>query len=122
MNADKKSLIVPILLIAVGAGWLLNVVDVLPGVDWAWSLGLGAVGIMAFVLSGFDKFTVVVGPLFLLASTLSVMRQSGRLPLDVEVPVLVIFLGMLLLVARTSGVPNPSWLIDHTPAPKSNRN
>lgn len=119
-GSDKKSLIVPILLIALGSGWMLNVMDVLPGVDWGWSLGLGAVGILVFVLSGFDKFTIVVGPMFLTASMLSVMRQTGRLSLDMEVPLLVIFLGFLLLVARASGIPNPSWIMNniHAPEPK----
>jgi len=118
-HSDKKSLLIPILLIVLGSGWMLNVMDVLPGVNWAWSLGLGAVGILAFVLSGFDKFTIVVGPLFLSASMMSVMRQTGRLSLDMEVPFLVIFLGLLLLVARTSGVPNPRWIVDSVRVPKA---
>lgn len=68
-------------------------------------------GIFAFVLSGFDKLTVVVGPLFLSASMLSVMRQTGRLSLDREIPILVIELGMLLLVARSKSLPAPRWIL-----------
>jgi hypothetical protein len=53
---------------------------------------------------------MVVGPFFILASCLSLLRQTGRLRLDVEIPVLVIAIGILLLVARSSAVPVPNWI------------
>lgn len=42
MSKNKK-LIVPIFTIVVGVTWLLNVLGVVPGVDWIWTGGL-AVG------------------------------------------------------------------------------
>ena len=118
MNADKKTLILPFLLIAVGAGWLLTTLGIAPGVDWIWTLGLAAVGLLTFSVSGLDKITVVLGPLFILASSLSILRQTGRLHLDIEVPILVIVAGVLLLAARSPAIPIPRWVI---PAPKETR-
>ena len=66
--SDKKTLLIPFLLIAVGVGWLLSALGIAPSIDWVWTLGLATIGILAFLLSGIDKFTVVVGPLFLFAS------------------------------------------------------
>lgn len=110
MKPDKKTLLLPILLIAVGAGWLLTTLGVVPGIDWVWTLGLAAVGLLTFAVGGLDKVTVVIGPCFILASFLSILRQTDRLRLDVEVPILVIAAGVLLLVARSPAIPIPSWI------------
>jgi hypothetical protein len=72
--------------------------------------------VLTFVVSGVDKVSVVVGPFFLLASVLSVLRQTGSLRLDVEVPVLVIGIGVLMLVAQVPAVPTPGWFVP-LPAP-----
>ncbi|MBN9519934.1 hypothetical protein J0H58_15640 [bacterium] len=125
MAADNRAgFAVPILIIAVGVGWLLTALGYGPGINWVWTLGLGTVGILTFVLSGIDKASVVVGPFFLLASVLSVLRQTDAMSVNVEVPVLVIGVGVLLLVVRHPAVPAPEWLTplpppaDEPPRPK----
>src|SRR5947209_9221420 len=102
MRSNKRTpLVIPVLIIVVGVGWLLTAQGFAPGINWLWTLGLGVIGVLTFVVSGFDKVSVVVGPFFLLASVLSVLRQAGSLRLDIEVPVLVISIGVLMLVARS---------------------
>jgi hypothetical protein len=110
MNPNRKTLALPLLLIAVGTGWLLTTLGVAPGIDWVWTLALAVVGLLAFVIGGFDKVTVVLGPFFIVASCLSVLRQTGRIAIDVEVPILVIIAGVLLLIARHPAVPIPKWI------------
>lgn len=110
MKPDRMALLIPILLITLGSGWLLSTLGVVPGVDWAWTLGLAVVGLLTFALAGCDKVSVVVGPFFIFTSCLSVLRQTGRLKLDIEVPILVILAGVLLLIARLPVVPVPRWL------------
>jgi hypothetical protein len=117
MRSNKAPLAIPILIIVVGVGWLLTNRGVAPGVDWIWTLGLGIVGILTFVVTGFDKVSVVIGPFFLLSSLLSVLRQAGHLSLDVELPVLVISIGVFLLVAQLPVVPQPRWLAPVTAPP-----
>lgn len=112
MKPDKKTLVLPILLIAVGVGWLLTTLGVVPGVDWVWTFGLAAFGLLTFAVGGLDKVTVVIGPFFILASCLSILRQTDRLHIDVEVPILVIIAGVLLLAARAPAIPAPKWLIE----------
>jgi len=111
MQPEKKTLIVPCLLVAVGLGWLLTALKVAPGIDWIWTLGLAVVGLLTFAVGGIDKVTVTIGPFFIAASTLSILRQTNRLRVDVEVPILVIMAGVLLLVARSPKIPIPEWLI-----------
>lgn len=108
---DKKTLLFPILLITVGTGWLLTTLGVAPGIDWVWTLGLAVIGLLTFVVSGVDKVTVVIGPFLILASCLSILRQTGRLHFDIEVPLLVIITGILVLIARIPLIPMPKWII-----------
>lgn len=110
MNPDRKTLVLPIMLIVVGTGWLLTTLGITPNIDWIWTLGIAAVGFLTFVVSGFDKFSVVAGTFFIVTSLLSVLRQSGMISLDVEVPILVIVVGILLLVVRHPSIPVPDWV------------
>ena len=100
-----------LLIIAVGVGWLLSALEVMPGVDWLWTGCLLVLGVATFVVSGgVDKVSLVFGPLFLFAGVMSVFRQAGALALAVELPVLVIALGVLRLVAQHPAVPTPRWV------------
>ena len=113
MNSGKSTMAVPLLMIVVGIGWLLSTLGIFPPeINWIWTAGLAAAGIMPFAISGIDKVNVVIGPWFLSASVLSVLRQSGQLTFDVEVPILVIIGGLLMIVARSSAFPSPKWIID----------
>ena len=111
MQHDRTSLILGVLLVAVGGGWLLSSLGFIPTVDWAWSLGLAVIGVLAVVLTGFDKVSFVVAGFFLLASVLSVLRQMGVVKVEVEVPMLVLAAGLLLIAARSRAVPLPRWIV-----------
>jgi hypothetical protein len=107
---DRNSLVLGILLVGLGGGWLLSSLGFIPPVDWAWSIGLGVVGVVTVALCGLDKVSFVVGGFFILASVLSVLRQVDVISIDVEVPVLVLSAGTLLLLARSKAIPTPRWI------------
>lgn len=111
MSKNKK-LIVPIFTIVVGVTWLLNVLGVVPGVDWIWAGGLAAAGVLSLSVGGLNKLNVVTGPFLITASVCSVLRQTGRLSIDHEIPVLVIVLGLLMLVSQLSPLPVPETFRD----------
>jgi len=110
MSRPGKTIVAPILIIAVGVGWLLNVAGVLRTVDWIWPVSLAVGAILAIILGGFDKVTFVLAPFLLVSSIFSILRQVGRLRVNLEVPYLVIILGILWLVAELVKVPTPEWL------------
>jgi hypothetical protein len=113
---SKGPLALAILIISVGIGWLLTAKGFGQDINWVWTLGLAALGIMTFVLSGgLDKVSVIVGPMFLVASFLSIFRQAKMLNGDTEVPILVIVLGVMLLAAQARFVPVPGWLLPLPP-------
>jgi hypothetical protein len=125
---SRAPVVIPILIVVVGVGWLLTALGVGPGINWVWTLGLGFIGIMIFVVAkGVDKVSVVLGMFFLLANLFSVLRQIGQLSLDIEVPLLVISIGVLLLIAQLPVIPKPGWyeappsLVEEPSAPKKLR-
>ena len=119
---DKKTLVLPLLMIIIGSGWLMTVLGVVPGIDWLWTLGIAGAGLLCFVVGGFDKITFVAGGFAIVTSLLSVMRQTGQITLNVEVPVLVIIAGVLMMIARTSLIPMPTWTKEMKNVPLSSDN
>ena len=119
MNTTRnlKSLASPILIIALGVGWLLTTHNIVPGVNWVWVLGLGVTGVLILVVGGVDKVTVVIGPLLIAATIFSLLRQTGRISVDTEVPSLVIAFGTLMLLARVLPFPVPPWITESRKPP-----
>ncbi len=110
MTKRKSAVVVPAIMVAVGIGWLLTNHDVIPGVNWIWVLGLAVAGILTLAMGGLDKVTVVVGPFLIACTFLSILRQTGRISADTEVPTLLIVAGVLMLAAHLLPLPAPTWL------------
>ena len=109
-------MILSILIMTVGVGWLLTALDYAPGINWIVTLSLGVLGFLIFIISGgVDKLSIVLGPFFLISSFLSILRQTGRLRADIEVPILVILIGALLLVAQMTFIRLPQWVVASSP-------
>src|SRR2546423_15167417 len=106
----NKSILGSVLIIALGVAWLLNVLGIVPRVDWIWTIALAAVGLLVLLGNGLNRQSFVIGLFLLAASVLSVMRQTSRIRPDVEVPVLIIVLGLLCLLAQVLRLPKPRWM------------
>ncbi|WP_052190538.1 hypothetical protein [Chitinibacter sp. ZOR0017] len=59
------SILWPLALIVIGAGWLLHRLDVLPSVSWIIILGLIAAGVAVLLLEGLNKSSIVLGPMLI---------------------------------------------------------
>ena len=110
-----KQYVVPAAVIVLGIGWLLNVQGVLPKVDWIWTCGLAAAGILILAVYGLDKLTGVLGPFLIVSSICALLRQTGRLSADKEIPILTIVLGVLLLIVNVFKVRTPEAMKDEKP-------
>ncbi|MDH5805607.1 MAG: hypothetical protein OEZ54_10565 [Gemmatimonadota bacterium] len=107
----RNAVVVPVLIITLGVGWLLTTKAMMPGVDWVWVLGLGVVGFLVLAVGGFDKITIVIGPFLIISSILSILRQTGKLSIDTEIPLLTILIGALMLLSVLTKLPQPRWLM-----------
>jgi hypothetical protein len=108
MQQNKSELVAPVLLVAVGVGWLLSSLKIVPEVVWFWPLGLAAAGILMLIVQGINRVSIVLGPFLVWAALLSVARQAGPLTWETEMPLLLIGLGILLLVAMLFKLPSGS--------------
>lgn len=100
-----KDAALPVVLIVLGAAWLLNSLHWLPEVHWLWILGLAGAGLGILVLDGITKSSVVAGPLLILAGILSFFREYHALGWRFIVPIMLIAAGVCMLIARSPSVP-----------------
>lgn len=110
MNAHTRQFILPIVIIAIGVGWLLNALHVFAPVDWFWTITLATSGLLLIAVAGLDRFTAVVGPWLICASCTGLLRQTDVIAVNTEVPVLTIALGVLMFVSRLLLPRMPMWL------------
>jgi len=87
-----------LMLVVVGAGWLLTTLGYMPNINWVWIITLAVVGFVPMALSGLSKFSVFSAGIMLLASLASILRQMGTISINTEVPALVIAAGALLVL------------------------
>lgn len=100
-----KDAALPVVLILLGATWLLHTLHWLPDVHWLWVIGLAGAGVAILLLDGITKSSIVAGPLLILAGLMSFLRQQYGLGWNIEIPVMLIAAGMLMLVARAPAIP-----------------
>ena len=103
----------PIMLIVLGAAWLLNSLHWLPEVHWIWILGMAGAGIAIMMLDGLTKSSVVAGPLLMLGGLLSFFHQYYALGWRFMIPVMLIVAGLLMLVARSPSIPESNTFNRH---------
>lgn len=100
-----KDAALPVLMIVLGAVWLLHSLHWLPDIHRLWVIGLAGAGVAILLLDGITKSSVVAGPLLILAGLLSFCRQQYALEWRFIIPVMLIAAGMLMLVARSPAIP-----------------
>ena len=110
MEHHSKRFIVPVMILTLGIGHLLNIKGFIPQVDWLWTGSLGVAGLMLLVLGKRDKMTYTLGPWLIVAAASSIMRELDRIDISTEAPVLVIALGVFLLISEMLKLPNPEYL------------
>ena len=100
MKTRKSAIAISLLIVALGVAWLLNVMKVIAGVDWVWVMGLGVSGILLLAFAKLDRFNFVVGASLIVSSILALLRQTGKLVVNIEAPVLFITVGILLFLSQ----------------------
>jgi hypothetical protein len=100
-----KDASLPVTLIAVGLGWLLWEFRLFPDIDWVISLAFIAAGVALMAIDGINKNTIVVGPFLIGIGAAWLLHDRYGTHWRYIVPVMLVFLGLLMLVARSSRVP-----------------
>jgi hypothetical protein len=116
MKSRKPAIAISFLIVALGVAWLLNAMSVAPELDWIWIIGLGVSGILLLTATRLDRFNFVAGLSLIVSSVLAALRQSGKITVNIEAPVLFITVGILLLLAQLLPLPASSTDAEKPPA------
>jgi len=111
-KGKQTGVICPVLMMTVGLGWLFTVWNVDVRIHWVPVLGMAVTGALVLLLGGLDKVTVVLGPLLLITTFFALLRQTGYISFDVELPCLLFAAGLLMLMAHLAPIPTPRWLVE----------
>ncbi|QZA79759.1 hypothetical protein [Deefgea piscis] len=106
-----RGIVFPVVLIVIGAGWLMNSLDYFPSVSWIIIIGLMSAGIALLAIEGVNKSTIVLGPMLIAGAITTFLRQQYQLPLSIQWPILLILCGFLMLLARSR------WIAAAPPKP-----
>ena len=101
----KPSVVQPILLIILGALWLLKSTAMLPETSTLLALLLAAAGIVLALLDGVTKSTVVSSPLLIYAGAAIYLYDHYFVRFSHVAAVGMMLLGILLLLARSDRIP-----------------
>jgi hypothetical protein len=101
-----KDASLPVTLIAVGLGWLLWEFRLFPDVDWIISLAFVAAGVAVMAIDGINKNSVVIGPFLIAVGGAWLMHDRYGTHWRFIIPALLVLLGALMLIARSSKVPD----------------
>jgi len=101
-----KKYLPPMLVIVFGLWWLLWELEVLPSFGLLLGTGLILSGSIFWWAHGINKGTFTLGGFLILLGILRLLRHLHVLSsFSLELPILVIGLGILMLINRTSIIP-----------------
>jgi len=95
----------PIALIVFGIAWLLWYFRMFPDIDWIIAAGMAVAGIAILAIDRITKTSVVTGPFLIAAGVAWFVHDKYRYTWLVLIPVLLIFLGLMMLIARFPQIP-----------------
>ena len=96
---------IPVTLIVVGLAWLTWHFGWFPDVDWIIAVALIAGGVAVLVFDGITRSSIVIGPFLIGVGVAWALHERYRIGWGVLIPTLLVWLGVLMLVARHPRVP-----------------
>ena len=96
----------PVTLIVVGFAWLAWQFGWFPDVDWVIAVALIAGGVAVLVFDGLTKSSIVIGPFLIGVGVAWALHERYRIGWGVLIPILLVWLGALMLLARHPRFPD----------------
>ena len=96
----------PVTLIVVGLAWLAWQFGWFPDVNWVIALALIAGGVAVLVFDGITRSSIIIGPFLIGVGVAWALHERYRIAWAVLIPTLLVWLGVLMLVARHPRIPD----------------
>ena len=100
------SLFVPLALIVFGSLWFLKSTELLPDTASIIAIVLAAMGVLVMLSDGLNKQSVVAGPFLIYIGAAIYLYTQYILQLSHVFSVGMVWLGLLLLLSRSSLIPD----------------
>ena len=100
-----KNASLQIALIAVGIAWLLWHFRLFPDIDWLIAAALMAAGVAILLIDRFTRTSIVTGPFLIATGIAWMLHDRWNVTWFVLLPSLLVLLGVLMLIARMSNLP-----------------
>ena len=100
-----KDASLPITLIVIGAIGVIWYFRWLPDIDWIIALGFIAGGVAVLAIERINKNSIVTGPFLIAVGIGWWLRDQYRVSWTLIISALLVVLGVLMLVARSPGIP-----------------
>ncbi|WP_255990435.1 hypothetical protein [Chitinolyticbacter albus] len=100
-----RNALIPVSLIVIGAGWLVNSLSIAPAVSWIVVFGLVIAGAAVLVIDGANRSSRVSGPMLIAGGAAVFAHQFYAIGWSVLLPLLLMLLGVLMLLVRVDGIP-----------------
>jgi hypothetical protein len=104
-ESSMKDASLPITLIVIGAIGVIWYFRWLPDIDWIIALGFVAGGIAVLAIERINKNSVVTGPFLIAVGIGWWLRDQYRVSWTLIISALLVVLGVLMLIARSPGIP-----------------
>src|SRR2546425_176082 len=101
---SRKTLLVPLVIICAGIGWLLNYAEYYPHVNWIVVLGLAGFG-AGVLIADFNKVSFVSGFTAFAAAAVWYMWKTDMVEQMVAIILLLVAFGGLLFASRVLPIP-----------------
>lgn len=102
----SRSLFLPLVLIVLGSLWFLKSTNLMPDTSAIVAIALAVFGFMVMMLDGFNKQSIVAGPLLIYIGAAIHMYYQEDFRLSPLFAAGMIFLGLLLLLSRSNAIPD----------------
>lgn len=102
----QASLALPLFLILFGAVWFLKATDILPATATLIAAGLAIAGAAVLIMDGINKQSVISGPLLVYIGSAVYLRSEYFVGYSPLIALGMMVLGCLLLISRSSIVPD----------------
>ena len=100
-----KNMSLPIVLVTIGAVWLIHVLGLLPDLRVVGAIALIIAGVAVLAIEGITKAAVVSGPMLIFGGAIWFAYDHDMIGRYVIAPSFLIVLGLCLFVSRLPSVP-----------------
>src|SRR5262245_54698777 len=74
-----NAIVIPLIIVALGANWLLDNLGTFPAVEWTWTGNIATLGVYTLLFRRWNRINFVAGMFLVIVALLSILEQNGAI-------------------------------------------